>query len=98
MSYNFFELGPGEVYHYDPNRPILNANKKPMSHAVMFVGYGGPNWELVLKDATGLPDKQTLQEPGHLVYQNSYGKFYGFGGGFGRVGVSSVKNLAVVVI
>jgi senataxin len=104
VSYNFFELSPGEVYHYDPNCPVLSRKNAHLNHAVMFVGYGGPSREVVTKDATNLAAKQAtnLKEEEsdipHLVYQNSYGRLFGFGGGFGRVGVTSIKNLALVTI
>uniref|UniRef100_A0A0D9XNS7 Peptidase C1A papain C-terminal domain-containing protein n=1 Tax=Leersia perrieri TaxID=77586 RepID=A0A0D9XNS7_9ORYZ len=101
MSYNFFEMSSGDIYHFDPQRPIINSkNGRPWLHAVMILGYGEPVKEALMehKHKTCLTAVQTNQPEqvdiiGHLVYQNSHGALFGLSGGYGRVGWESIVSL-----
>ncbi|TVU44993.1 hypothetical protein EJB05_04459, partial [Eragrostis curvula] len=85
LSYNFFELKPDEVYKFDPERPVISYGGVVMKHAVMMVGYG---------QISDVDD--STNDAIHLVYQNSFGKLFGFAGGYGRVDIASVYKMAVV--
>lgn len=78
LSHNYSEYRPGDIYMFDPNRPVLSPlSRKPTSHAVMLIGATEGNTKI--KD-------------GHFVMQNSQGEYFGQGG-IGRVAMSSIRFL-----
>lgn len=107
VSCNYFELAEGEVYHYDYARPIVR-DGVTWSHAVMFVGFGDPAGDVLLDNHLAAIDtcdfeleRMKHNSIGHLVYQNSYGKLFGFPHfrcGYGRVGLQSIVSVWEVTV
>ncbi len=107
VSCNYFELAEGEVYHYDYARPIVR-DGVTWSHAVMFVGFGDPAGDVLLDNHLAAIDtcdfeleRMKHNSIGHLVYQNSYGKLFGFPHfrcGYGRVGLQSIVSMWEVTV
>nr|ABA94994.1 hypothetical protein LOC_Os11g42910 [Oryza sativa Japonica Group] len=83
MSENFFSLRPGEIYHYDRQKPYLNpVSSLQASHAVMIIGSG----------VTMTKVKKRIQCAIHLSLQNSAGRLVGENG-CGYVGLESIRGL-----
>uniref|UniRef100_A0A0E0BLQ3 DNA2/NAM7 helicase-like C-terminal domain-containing protein n=1 Tax=Oryza glumipatula TaxID=40148 RepID=A0A0E0BLQ3_9ORYZ len=83
MSENFFSLRPGDIYHYDRQKPYLNpVSSLQASHAVMIIGSG----------VTMTKVKKRLQCAIHLSLQNSAGRLFGENG-CGYVGLESIRGL-----
>jgi senataxin len=87
VSWNYFSLKPGEVYHYDGTIPYLNPRSSlSYAHAVMMIGSG-----------TELTKLSNQGRKVHLNFQNSSGNLFG-DNGFGKVGSSSVRSLYRITV
>lgn len=87
LSQNYIYYGPGDVYKYNPDLPILAPlTNKPASHAVMIVGG--------TETGGGRP---LLHEDRHLVMQNSHGEYFGEKG-IGRVNGSSIRYMYKIIL
>uniref|UniRef100_A0A0D3HG54 DNA2/NAM7 helicase helicase domain-containing protein n=1 Tax=Oryza barthii TaxID=65489 RepID=A0A0D3HG54_9ORYZ len=79
VSENLRFFKPGEVYIYNPEKPVLTSTaNQPSAHCVLVIGGGGcPN------DSTAEP---VLACNMQFMIQNSYGK------GFGELGIGRVRG------